>query len=146
MNRFGQVIIYVKDVVKTIEFYEKAFGIQRSFIHENIYGELDTGSTALGFATEEQARSNLLQDFRRNDPKQLPAAYEISFITKDIEASLERALQAGAKLLVTPTEKPWGQTIAYVQDPNGVLIEIATEIYDECCESHTCCSIEPAHS
>jgi lactoylglutathione lyase len=43
---FGYTIMYVKDVKKTLEFYESCFGLKRAFLAEtNEYGELDTGAT-----------------------------------------------------------------------------------------------------
>jgi hypothetical protein len=32
---FGYTIIYVADVVATLAFYEKAFGLKRRFLHES---------------------------------------------------------------------------------------------------------------
>ena len=57
--KFGYTIIYTEDVTKSIEFFEKAFGFTRRFIHESGYGELDTGSTALAFATHELGKSGI---------------------------------------------------------------------------------------
>jgi catechol 2,3-dioxygenase-like lactoylglutathione lyase family enzyme len=28
--------------------------------------------------------------------------------------------------VVGPLEKPWGQVVAWVRDPNGILVELAT--------------------
>lgn len=51
MIRFAYTILYVKDVTKTIEFYEKVFKLKRKFISETgEYGELSTGETTLSFA------------------------------------------------------------------------------------------------
>jgi predicted enzyme related to lactoylglutathione lyase len=49
--KLGYTIIYVSDVLATVEFFEKAFGLKRRILHESGYGELETGSTALAFAT-----------------------------------------------------------------------------------------------
>lgn len=139
MNRLGNVIFYVKDVAKTVAFYEKAFQIPRSFIDPTgQYGQLETGSTALGFASVELAKQNLSQNFREISPKELPGC-EISFATQDLHASLNHAIQAGAELVASPEEKPWGQTIAYVRDFNGILIEIATEMHCAEEEHSSCC-------
>ncbi len=35
---------------------------------------------------------------------------------------------AGAVAVAPPAHKPWGQTVSYVRDLNGVLVEIATEV------------------
>ncbi len=45
---FRYTILYVDDVVGTLEFYEKAFAFERGFLHETgDYGEIVTGSTKL---------------------------------------------------------------------------------------------------
>lgn len=39
--KLAYTILYVPDVVRAIEFYERAFGFQRGFVHESgEYGEL----------------------------------------------------------------------------------------------------------
>ena len=58
--RFGFTILYVEDVARSLDFYERALGLERRFLHESgDYGELETGATALAFATHELAASNL---------------------------------------------------------------------------------------
>lgn len=68
--KFGYTILYVKEVEQTVEFYERAFGLKRRFVHESKqYAEMETGVTALSFASNELARSNLSPiEFRPNDP------------------------------------------------------------------------------
>jgi lactoylglutathione lyase len=56
--KFGYTILYVKDVQKTVTFYESAVGLRRKFVHESGYGEMDTGETALAFASVELATAN----------------------------------------------------------------------------------------
>ncbi len=136
MNRFGHTIFYVRDVKKTVEFYEKAFGIRRAFIDETgSYAQMDTGDTALGFASVELAKQNLKRDFRTISAKEMPVGCEISFLTKNVARSLECAVKAGAELLAEPEAKPWGQTVAYVRDLNGILIEIGSEMRTGGCGS-----------
>jgi lactoylglutathione lyase len=51
--KLGYSSVYVADVLATVAFYEKAFGLARRFVHEsNLYAEMETGSThALYFVT-----------------------------------------------------------------------------------------------
>ena len=140
MNRLGNVIFYVEDVAKTIAFFEKAFGLQRAFVDPTgQYGQLETGSTALGFASLELANQNLPQGFRRISPKELPGC-EISFTAKNVGKSFTHAGQSGAELIASPAEKPWGQTVAYVRDFNGILIEIASDMMAPCTANSCCCA------
>ena len=129
MIRFSHTIFYVKDVVKTIRFFEVAFGIKPKFIHEsNTYAELLTEGVALAFASEDLGRTNLPKGFQHNSRDLPPQACEIAFTTNNPHKFYEQAIKAGAIGLTTPQQKPWGQIVAYVRDPNGILIEIAGEI------------------
>ena len=64
--------------------------------------------------------------YRRNDPEEKPAGIEIGFVTDDVPAAWDTALAAGAMDVAAPATKPWGQTVAYVRDPEGMLVELCT--------------------
>ena len=127
MVRFGYTILYVQDVTKSILFYEQAFGFERTFITpDNDYGELNTGSTTLSFASKKLAASNLKAGFVESTLESKPFAIEIGFVTDEVDQTIARAQSAGAILLQAPVQKPWGQTVAYVRDIDGFLVEICT--------------------
>jgi lactoylglutathione lyase len=127
MIKFAYTIFYVQDVTASVSFYEKAFGFKRKFISEkNEYGELLTGETTLSFASVELAKTNLSNGFLEAKAGDKPFAMEIGFTTPDVNNTVESAVSAGATLVEKPVVKPWGQTVAYVKDPDGFLIEICT--------------------
>jgi lactoylglutathione lyase len=124
---FAYTIIYVPDVEAAITFYEKAFGLARRFIAPGgEYGELDTGATTLAFAAESLIASVLPIPFTENRRAGNPAGIEVAFTTDDVHAAQQKAEAAGAEVVLRPIVKPWGQTVAYVRDLNGVLVEIGT--------------------
>ena len=45
-----------------------------------------------------------------------------------MEQALATALANGATLVKALEEKPWGQRVACVREPDGVLIELATPV------------------
>jgi uncharacterized glyoxalase superfamily protein PhnB len=51
-------------------------------------------------------------------------AFDIGFVTDDVEAAYSRAIAAGATEVAPPEQKPWGQTVSYVRDINGFLVGI----------------------
>lgn len=122
--RFGYTILYVEDVRKSVAFYERAFGLKAKFVHESgDFGEMDTGATSLAFSSRE-----LMTQLKKN-PRRADAAapcFEIAFTTADVQAALDKAVAAGAKLVQAPEQMPWGQTVAYVADIDDVLVEICT--------------------
>lgn len=127
MVNFAYTILYVQDVTKSVDFYENAFGLRRKFISpENDYGELLVGATTLSFVSIELANSNLTDGFVTSSLTNKPFGIEIGFTTDNVEATISAAINAGATMVEKPKTKPWGQTVAYVRDIDGFLIEICT--------------------
>lgn len=127
MIQFAYTILYVKDVNASIEFYETAFGLKRKFVSpDGSYGELDTGSTTLSFASTELANSNLPDGFIESSKSNKPFATEIGFTSTDVQQTVDNAIKAGAMLVAPPKTKPWGQTVAYLRDVDGFLVEVCT--------------------
>ncbi len=127
MIQFAYTILYVKDVEQSLRFYETAFGFSRKFISPDAqYGELISGETTLSFASVQLAKSNLANGFTESSLTEKPFAIEIGFTTNDVEQTVAAAVKTGAQLLEKAKTKPWGQTVAYVRDPEGFLIEICT--------------------
>jgi uncharacterized glyoxalase superfamily protein PhnB len=129
MIKFAYTILYVEDVLKAIQFYEQAFGFTQKFVTpDNSYGEVITGETTLSFASKTLALSNLKDGFAESSLNEKPFGIEIGFTTNDVQKTINKAIEAGAKLYAAPKEKPWGQVVGYVRDLDGFLIEICTPV------------------
>jgi lactoylglutathione lyase len=125
--RFGYTILYVSDVAASLAFYETALGQRRRFVHESgQYAELDTGETALAFAAHGLAAANVPGVYRPERRSGPQPAFEVCFVTDDVQGAFDRAVAAGAREVTAPQTKPWGQHVAYVRDPDGNLVEIAS--------------------
>lgn len=123
---FRYTILYVKNVSASLDFYERAFGFNRMFLHEGgDYGELSTGETKLAFSSTE-----LMQQLGKNPASPIAAnpTFELAFESDNVQADLKRALSAGAVLVQEMREEPWGQSTSYVSDPDGYLIEICSVV------------------
>jgi lactoylglutathione lyase len=125
--RFGYTILYVADVGASLEFYERALSQRRRFVHESgQYAELDTGETTLALAAHELAAANLPGVYQPEDRPSMRPAFEVCFVTDDVQGAFDRAIEEGAEAVTPPQTKPWGQQVAYVRDPDGNLVEIAS--------------------
>lgn len=124
---FAYTILYVPDVPSALDHYEAAFGLVRRFLHESgTYGEMETGATRLAFAALDLAEMNFPGGVLAPAPADRPPPCEIAFATEDVAGAYHRALAAGAAPVAEPVVKPWGQTVAYVRDPAGHLVELCT--------------------
>ncbi len=127
--KFGYTIVYVPSVVDTLRFYQDAFGFETRFLHESgEYGELETGATVLAFASHAMGYLNLGGTYQKTDPATVPLGVELAFVADDVASAYAKALAAGAVAIKPPTEKPWGQTVAYVRSMEGSLIEICSPV------------------
>jgi lactoylglutathione lyase len=122
--RYASTILYVPDVAAAVAFYERAFGLQQGFADPGgTYATLAGEGGALSFASHDQAAQGVGDEGRA-----APAGFEVWIETDDVPGAVRRALDAGAELVQEPVEKPWGQTIAYVRDPNGTLVELGEPV------------------
>lgn len=120
------VILYVDDVAASMSFFREAFGLSEGFLHESgVYGEMATGETRLAFSSTALMRSLGKEPAR---PDLRAPAFEIAFETTDVAAALAKAEAAGAQVLQPLRDEPWGQSTAYVADPNGYFIELCTPV------------------
>ncbi|MFK4824447.1 VOC family protein [Paenochrobactrum sp. BZR 588] len=127
--KFGYTIIYVPDVAASLQFFSNAFGFKIRFLHESgDYGELETGETTLAFANVELADTNFKTGIVAAHTSAKPLGMEVAFVTDDVAKAHAKAIAAGAQELAAPKQKPWGQTVSYLQSQDGTLIELCTPV------------------
>lgn len=125
--RLGYVILYVPNVAKSMDFYEQAFGLEKGFFHESgVFGEMATGMTKLAFCEKGLASESCAMPVDTAGEISDKRSSEIAFVIENVDQCFEKAVQAGAAPKVEPHDKPWGQRIAYVLDPDGNLVEICS--------------------
>lgn len=120
------IILYVDNVRKSLDFYQAAFGFTERMIHgAGDYGELETGDTVIAFSTRA-----LMKELGKNptQPSAHSPSFEIAFETETVDKAFEKATSAGAESIQVPTEMPWGQTVSYVADRDGFLVEICSPV------------------
>ena len=124
--QLGYVILYVPDVRGHGRFLRRRrFRLELRFIHDSgHYAEMETGATALAFANEKFTPTKGL--FTANRPGHQAAGAEIALRERRRGAEFRARRQYGAKIVLLPVRKPWGQTVCYVKDNNGFLVEICS--------------------
>lgn len=105
-------ILYVNDVEASIHFYQHVLGFPIKLRVES-YVEFDTGDVTLSI--------NSRQDVKEALGLSVPEANQAS-------QTIASMKEIGVPIIKEPAKKPWGQTVAYVSDPDGHFIEICDAI------------------
>jgi lactoylglutathione lyase len=130
MLKLRIVAFIVPSVPTTVAFYSRAFGLPLHFMHPTQgYAELNSGPAVLAFLGEEfVANASLLGKLPvyPNRPDAPALGAHVALWSDDIDADWQRAVNAGASVVVPLEQKPWGQIAGYLRDPDGVVVELCT--------------------
>lgn len=119
------IILYVNDSQKSITFYKDVLGLPMRAQHDT-YVEFDTGATILALNTKESVREITGLDIQEHERSS--QTFELGFVVEDVQAVIEKLRQQHVQIIVEPVQKPWGQTVAYIADPDGHYIEICSSL------------------
>ena len=119
------VILYVSDFERSMNFYNNILGLPVKMQHGN-YVEFDTGNTTLSINT----RKDVQEIIGLTVPESSVSShsFEVGFVVENVVETINMLRQKEVTILKEPVTKPWGQTVAYVVDPDGHYIEICTAI------------------
>lgn len=125
LNAPDYVILIVEELDRALGFYTEVLGLRLGH-RSGDYAQLDTGATHLALYTR-NAMSKILAK-----PLDMPNAsspgFEIGFKVADVDAAFSELVARGARPVVLPTDRFWGQRTAYLCDPDGHLIELVQDL------------------
>jgi lactoylglutathione lyase len=119
------VILYVNDFNKTMKFYKEILGLTVKMQHDT-YVEFDTGTTTLSINTRESVKEIIGLEMPTSDIAS--QTFELGFVVDDVVATIEMLRSLDVPIYKEPVTKPWGQTVAYLTDPDGHYIEICSSM------------------
>ncbi len=119
------VILIVEDLDRALRFYTDVLGLRLGH-RSGDYAQLDTGTTRLALYTRKAMAKTLGMSLK--PPAHDAPGFEIGFKVPDVGEAFAELVGRGALAVMPPTDRPWGQRTAYVQDPDGHLIELAQDL------------------
>lgn len=121
--------IVVRNAEKAIDFYVKVFGAkeQTRMIGPDgkiMHARIQVGDSLICLSEENQSCGG-------TSPETLGGvASSLYLYVADIDASFKKAVDAGCKAKMPPTEMFWGDMFSSVQDPFGHCWSLATHVED----------------
>jgi uncharacterized glyoxalase superfamily protein PhnB len=102
------VIVFARDLEKLSQFYVDALAVEE-VIEEQGHVGFELGEVYLGF---DQSDGSHLH----------PGAVTFWVRVDDLDGTYERCLLLGATPVIEPVDRPWGDRLAAVEDPEGNVV------------------------
>ncbi len=118
------VVLVVESLDRSVAFYVGVLGLPLGH-RSGPYAQLATGTTRVSLYERAAMAETLGIDLRPSPAD--AAGFELGFKVEDVDRAFNDLVAAGAPALCPPTDRPWGQRTAYVRDPDGHLIELASD-------------------
>ena len=121
MARIRHIALAVKDIDKTADFYEKAFGLRRS--------EKSEGPTAWRIYMSDGEVNLALLQYKSSvgsgiDPGKFVGIHHFGFQCDDLEAQQKRIESAGGKFFFDLGDPDDDDFERKFRDPNGIIFDI----------------------
>jgi lactoylglutathione lyase len=123
LKSLDYVVLIVDDLDRAQQFYIETLGLPLKH-RSGDYVQIAAGETRLGLFTRE-AMADVLG--RPLDGSSGPSKFELGFKVDDCDTVYAELIAAGVATVTAPQTRPWGQRTAYVEDPDGNLIELVQD-------------------
>ena len=108
-------ILYVAEPADAARFYEQAFGFERTFTWtdkgRDTFVAMQRGESHLGLGLGEGR-----------------GGFELCVYVDDTDRAAETLRGLGARELEPPADRPWGERLAYFEDPDGHRLHVTAKI------------------
>jgi catechol 2,3-dioxygenase-like lactoylglutathione lyase family enzyme len=126
IDHFNAYVLPVRDLAKSIAFYQDKLGLVLKTKEDNfaylIFDKMNgpgVGLLEIGSAAEQISEAQV-----RPKEETIHRTYFAVFVD-DVDREYEELVAKGVHFVKPPTTYPWGQRIAYFEDPEGNLWEVS---------------------
>jgi lactoylglutathione lyase len=117
-------ILYAEDVERSMRFYTEVFGFAVTYRWPADgpcqFAYLELTPQGIGLAS----RAGAEQKYGKTLDRGGLLGFELCLRVDDVDQAAELLLSRGVKQLSPPEDTPWGERLAYFEDPDGVPIMI----------------------
>jgi PhnB protein len=129
-NRAVSPNLIVRDAAKAVQFYEAVLGAQELYVSRLpngavLHAQMRVGESVFLVSEEnmgmpEAQFSKFERGMRTRSPETLGGtSCVIEIYVDDVDATFQRALDAGAKVKMPPTDQFYGDRVGHFEDPFG---------------------------
>lgn len=120
ITKLFAVCLLVEDLAKSREFYEAKLGLKLNS-EEAGFVDYQLGESPLALFEKKSATAMFPAQFMSP-----PGGSVISLQVDDVTKTCLELQKRGVKIFEGPKNTSWGQTVAYLHDPDGYIIELTS--------------------
>jgi len=130
-TRFDMIGIFVADMPKMVAFYRDALGLAIEWDGEGPYAEFK--HEGIRFSMFERKELPKLLGQTPEFPRQLNGTFELAINVgepQNVDVKFKEIIAAGGREIYAPRNEPWKMRSAMLSDPEGNIIEIASDFWE----------------
>lgn len=130
-TKFNMIGLFVGNLTHMVSFYREVLGVDIDWDKEGPYAEFK--HEGIRFAMYERAKLPKLLGQDPGYPSGLNGTFELAVnvgTRENVDAFFDRVTSQGAAAVYGPRDEPWKMRSAMVADPEGNLIEIASDFWE----------------
>jgi lactoylglutathione lyase len=127
-TQFNMIGIFVEDLSTMVTFYRDVLGVEINWNGEGPYAEFMHEGIRLSMYARKELTSLLGQT--PEYPKTLNGTFELAINVgqpENVDKKYKEIIMKGGKQIYPPRDEPWKMRSAMIADPEGNIIEIASD-------------------
>ena len=130
-TKFNMIGIFVQDIHRMVAFYRDVLGVEVDWNETDPYAEFKHE----GIRFSMYARDLLPQLLGQTPefPQKLNGSFELAINVgkpENVDAKFDEIIAMGGRAVYPPRDEPWKMRSAMLADPDGNLIEIASDFWE----------------
>lgn len=129
--KFDMIGLFVSDISKMVDFYKNIIGIDVTWNNKYPYAEFK--HEGIRFSMYERKKLPEIFEQTLTYPKGLNGTFELAINVgepKNVDITFKKMIEGGANSIYEPRNESWKMRSAMISDPDGNLIEIASDFWE----------------
>lgn len=130
-NKFDMIGLFVEDLHVMVDFYKNALGVAIDWDGQGPYAEFY--HEGIRFSMYERKELPQLLGQTPEFPQRLNGTFELAINvgeSENVDRVYDQIVAGGGKPVYAPRDEPWQMRSAMISDPEGNLIEIASDFWE----------------
>jgi catechol 2,3-dioxygenase-like lactoylglutathione lyase family enzyme len=132
-TKFNMIGLFVGDLATMVTFYREVLGVEIDWNGEGPYAEFKHEGIRFAMYERSKLPDLLGHGQEAGYPNGLNGTFELAINVgskENVDAFFKRVTQQGGTAVYAPRDEPWKMRSAMVADPEGNLIEIASDFWE----------------